>query len=275
MKKVLVGKVLCIVGGLLMGICLLGLFVPLNGEYSGIFWGALAGTLLGFTLCVAGGIIASLSWRTYPKDKKKYETYPIDASIDYQKELETVRANFNSEHTLTKNRIAIDPFPNSEPFYDFSVIESGKVYYSYLVQANSYLFDNKKFAYLTHPAVVIYSTEEYFEKNPLALKKIAHSLFEDRKSNGWGGKILNDEHWYFSNLQVPRELTDGHTVYMTTIMIYRRHLPLGYLSDSLLPIVASPPLKPAVFVVDVKYWTKPLIGNFVHGYAVRYKDKTE
>lgn len=254
---------------MLVGLFCLGLLADPRGEYSTIFWTALTATVTGFVLCVTGFIVALAQYYTYPKKMRQYKKYSLLWNIDYQKELETVRTNFAADTNPKKNRIAIEEFYGSKPFYDFSVIESGKIYYAYLVEANSLLFRSKMFAMLTHPAVVIYSTEEYFEKNPMALSKLAHFLFESKNAANWAGKVLNDELNYFSNLQVPMEWTDGHEVYMTTIMIYRKHLPLGYLSDSLLPIVADPQSATASFVVDVKYWPKQLIGNFVHNCATR------
>ena len=266
MKKQLRGKICMIVGAIIMGTFVLGLFADPEGEYSAIFWTALTATAIGFVLCVIGFIVAFALRYAYPKNRRRYIKYPVVWPIDYQKELATVRANFAADTRRKKNRIVIEEFYGSKPFYDFSVIESGKIYYAHIVQANSRLFEDKAFAMLTHPAVVIYSTDQYFEQNPLALSKLARFLFESRNTDNWAGKILNNEYEYESNLQVPMEWTDGRVVYMTTVMIYRKHLPLGYLSDSLLPIIANPQSATAVFVVDVKYWTQPLIGNFVHGY---------
>ncbi len=54
-------------------------------------------------------------------------------------------------------------------------------------------------------------------------------------------------------------------MYVTTLLVYRYHLPAGYLSDGLTLVVADPKASKSSFIVDAKYWTKPLIGNFVHG----------
>ena len=269
MDKLKVGKALMISGAILMGVCFWGLLAGPNGDHAAVFWCAVAAEIIGLVLCVTGFMIAWCPRYARPKNRQRYLSYAPDILIDCQAELETVRANFRADPDPKKNRIAVEAFENSAPHYDFSVIEKGKIYYAYLVEANRLLFEDKKFAMLTHPAVVLYSTEEYFEKNPTALKKLARYMFDNRNKKGWAGKILSNETFYFSNLQVPPELADGHEIFMTTIMIYRRHLPLGYLTNSLLPIIANPLQSSAVFVVDVKYWTEALIGNFVHDYEVK------
>lgn len=265
MKRYSCGKVLCITGGLLMGICWLGLFVPPDGEHSTIFWVALIVTSLGFILAVTGFLIAFLPRRTNIQNIVQYETYPTDKSVDYIKELESVRSNFSADHNPNKNQISYVFYPLAQPFYDYEVINSGKVYYGYLVDANSSLFKNKSVATLTYPAVAIFSTDNYFEQNPLALKKIARDMLEDSAIVSWIQKIVQQKREFRSAVQLPAKLTDGREIFITTVLIDRRQLPLGYLSDSLLPIIADPLSPTAVFAVDVKYWTKSLIGNFVNG----------
>lgn len=241
-----------------------------------VAWIGVAIILAGAVVVVTGQCIISLPRSTYPKNMSRYKKLPPVSPVDYKKELQAVRANFAADFSADKNKIEVVPFANSTPYYDFKVINSGKIYYAYLVEANNLLFEPKKYGMPTHPAVVVYSPDEYFENNPLALRKLAEYMYRTKNStNGWAGKLLNDELHYFANKQVPTELTDGREVYMTTIMIYRKHLPLGFISDSLFPIVAAPKSSTAVFVVDVKYWTEPLIGNFVNSYSTQAKSALE
>lgn len=197
-----------------------------------------------------------------------YSAYPAQEISDYRSELEAVRENFSKDSDPLKNKIGVFPFVGSAPFYDFNVINTGKIYYSYLVEANESLFFNRRIDRMTLPAVVVYSTDPYYESNPLALKEIAESLFANKSRN-----FLRNE----SQLFTAKKLTDreGRTVYATTIMVYRKHLPLYCLSDSLLPLIADPQNSTSVFFVDCKYWTDSLIGNFVNGVSRKAERKED
>lgn len=265
MKKYSIGKTLSIVAVIIMMPCMFGLFFGPNGEHPEIFWGAVAGMSLGIALTLTGFLIAVLPSRATSVNTKDYQTYSPDTSIDYKREIKAVSANLTVDPDPKKNQIAYVYYPNAKPFYDYDVIDSGKVYYGYVIEANHQLFQAKNVATLTCPAVVVYSTDKYFEENPLALKDIVAPMRKIQVVKNWANKILKNPTECFSSIQVPRSFTDGREIYMATVMVYRRHLPLGYLSDFMLPIVADPSSQTAAFVVDVKYWTKSLIGNFVNG----------
>ncbi|MCH5157870.1 MAG: hypothetical protein J1F33_01610 [Clostridiales bacterium] len=199
---------------------------------------------------------------------ERYSAYPAKNITDYRGELEFVRENLKKDTDPDKNKIGVFPFAGSTPFYDFDVIKTGKIYYSYVVEANESLFFNRRIDRMTLPAVVIYGIDPYFESDPLALKEIADSLFENRNQN-----FLRDESQFFT----AKKLTDrqGRTVYATTVMVYRKHLPLYCLSDALLPIIADPQNSTSVFFADCKYWTDGLIGDFVNGVARKKEYKID
>lgn len=218
-------------------------------------------------LAIAGASIARQFTNSVKATMSSYLHVEGEETPDYLKEINTVRENFAADTNPDKNVTLKMGYGPYKKFYDPSVIATGKIHYGYLVEANSEMFRFKDLKTVALPGVVLYSTDDYFDSHPLELKKIAKTMYANKHHN-----ILRNELNYFTAQRIPNELTGGREVYMTTIMFYRLHLPLGYLSDSLMPLVADPK-HTAAFVVDVQYWTNPLIGNFVRGHAIKYKDE--
>lgn len=185
-----------------------------------------------------------------------YATLQPEKITDFKAELEAVRSNFSQDTSTEKNEIEIVKSNNfnHEKYFDFSVIKNGKIYYAYLVEANSRIF-RRSLGRRTLPGVVVYSPDEYFESNPYGLQKIAEALFKNRANN-----VLRSEAEFFSNIRVKCD----REVYMTSMFFYRPHLPLGYMGGALLPVIADPANCPSVFAVDDTYWTEALVANFVH-----------
>ena len=238
-------------------IAYIGLLTSEEMKLTGLLVAAIISIVIGVVLLIIGYRFTFCIDKETAQIIARYSSYPAQKISDFQSELETVRENFGKDTDSDKNKIGVFPFVGSAPFYDFSVIKSGKIYYSYLVEANSSLFQNRRMDRMTLPAVVVYSTDERYESDPLALKEIAEKLFANKNHN-----FLRNDMEYFT----AKKLADkDHNIYVTTIMVYRKHLPLYCLSDSLLPIIADPEKSTSVFFVDSKYWTDSLIGNFVHG----------
>ena len=274
MKNRKPGIFLWIFGGVLLGLSIIGVIayfaVASNTEvkYNSILIISIIGVLISFVFLIVGYILSFLPDKEAKQRIALYSSYPVKNIEDYKKELESVRGNFNADKNPEKNQIAAFNFINSRQCYDFSVINKGKIYYAYLVRAFPPFYSYNNFARLTLPAVIVYSTEEYFESNPMALKAIAKKFLDSSNTN-----VLRDDSNFFTNLKLPVNLTDGREVYATTVMAYRMHLPLYYFSDSLFPIIADPNNSPSAFIEDFKYWTVNQVGNFSHGVAQNAEEK--
>lgn len=270
MKRYNTGILLASIGALIACVALIAMGLVWTSDEilnkTPLYVLCLVGLLGGIPLAIAGFRIARQVTNSFKMNMSRYFNIASEDNPDYLKEIEAVRENFAADTNPDKNMTLKPGYGPNKKFYDRSVITTGKVRYGYLVEANNEMFRFKDLQTVVLPGVVIYSTDDYFDTHPLALKQIANALFADRRSN-----MLRNELKYFTAQRVPDNLTGGREVFITTIMFYRLHLPLGYLSDSLLPLIADPQ-HPAAFVVDVKYWTNPLIGNFVHGYAMRHDD---
>lgn len=227
--------------------------------------------ILSVFLIVVGIVVVCIGFKfrvsideEFLKRAQTYRMYPSDPFVDYKQELESVRNNFYNDGTPDKNFPYFEEKKGVWPrkCCDYSVIAKGKIYYGMVVKANNRLFE-KKFARLAEGAVLAYSTDEFFERNPLHLQKIIRNLYS--RGDSAVRKILADDHNFFTNYLVDPALTDGRTVYLTTVVVYRLHLPEGCFSDSLVPLIAAPEQSTSSFLADAKYWTRKLIGNFVHG----------
>lgn len=198
-------------------------------------------------------------------NRRKYDNLPYREIENFKAELNAVRDNYAADSSPDKNTVPKLKFTGAEKYFDFDVLNKGKIYYACLVQANNRLFKKTDNAYSVLPAVFVYSTEAYYEENPYALESIAGKIFEDRENN-----ILKNETHYFTNVKVDESLTDGHEVYITTLMVNRAHLPLGYLSNSITLLIAEPLTCSSAFIVDVKYLTENLACHIAN--RNRYKN---
>lgn len=185
----------------------------------------------------------------------------LEDNVDYEKEIEVIKQNFNSDTDRQKNVIAKPNFGETKPFCDFNVIKNGDIYYACVVEANLKLFAPSKFVHQVLPAVVVYSLDEFYNKNPFELKNIAKTLYAERHNN-----ILKNETNYFSNIKITNDGLKDKNVYMTTIMAYRKHLPWGGLPSSnlIVPVIANPNSSTSVFILDSKYWTNSLIAGYLN-----------
>ena len=176
---------------------------------------------------------------------------------DYKPELEAMRAKSAGDGNPQKNVFPKRIYMGADPLYDFNVIKNGKIYYAYIIDAAPAIVTNTNLASSVLPATVVYSVDEYYEKNPLELKKIAKRI-----SNG---RALKAEGNWDVRVRIKDAPQDGRDLIISSVMVYRTHLPTGCLSDGLVPVIANPATSTSVFIADFKYWTDNFIGNFANG----------
>ena len=121
------------------------------------------------------------------------------------------------------------------------------------------------------PACALYTFDEYLWRQPYLLDDICASLHrycEEMDSvaplGAWGGRAyyeVSDITRRPFAFQLPPSLSRGHVVYLTTIVIHREHLPIPWLADSLLPILAcrDPRITPAALIVPSYFWSLDLV----------------
>lgn len=143
-----------------------------------------------------------------------------------------------------------------------SLFRQGLVVWGHIVQANNNLF---KAGPYDHPASIIYSTDSRFDDQPHALESMAASLFAVKGKRhpdpemAEFSRVLADEHDPAPRLPVPRSLTGGYAVFHTAIIVVRQHLPQGYLTHSLFPLLIEAQLTTAAIIVPCRFWPPGLV----------------
>jgi hypothetical protein len=138
----------------------------------------------------------------------------------------------------------------------------GQVVWGYVVQANERLFSPRN--RWTLPAVVIYSTDPYFDNEIALLEAMAEELLDLRgvvpRDKQWRpiAKVMNDELARAGRLQVPSKLCGSRIVYFTTCLIHPAHLPGEALGRPFVPLVICPRETDSVMVLPCDYWPTAL-----------------
>ena len=119
------------------------------------------------------------------------------------------------------------------------------------------------------PAGVIYEPVASGERSYLAYPRIAQSIFdlkgkkhrdpELRECARW----VTDEWLRIVGAIVPEQLTGGRDVLLSCLMIHRKHLPSGYLSCSMFPLIINPEETPWTMILPGEYWPEGVdeLGN--------------
>lgn len=136
----------------------------------------------------------------------------------------------------------------------------GNVMLGSLVQANTLLFrsDNNS----NCPAVFLYTNDDYYYENPEELSELSKKLFSLK-----GLKNLSPEVQYFADLlfdeysrkfaiPLPKELTNGHNVFLTTVVVHRNHIPYNRIVSRLYPLLVLENKTPDAIILPKWYWTE-------------------
>ena len=243
---------LAIACSFIMGLSLIAMLGFIGGNVNGLTIGGAIAFGISIVVLIVTGILSFRPDSTLKKKWEGYHTLPKEKISDFAAELKETREKYEADRNPKKNDA--DMFGKYTPRF----IPDGKIYYGYLVQANNHLFKPGFASGIGLPGVVVYSPDEYYEKNPYALESVAEYMYRNKAFN-----ILANERNYFYN----KEMTDGEgrKVYITTIFIHRPYIPDGYLRSSLFPIIAdiSSRKKDSVATLDSKYWTDKMIVNFL------------
>jgi hypothetical protein len=143
-----------------------------------------------------------------------------------------------------------------------ALIKNGQVHWARMVQANSLLFEPGDG---DCPGEAIVSPHPWYDANPLDLENIAKSLYSVKETTPADPEMrafadhLTDERTRMLRHPVPRSLTAGRPVTLTSIMFHRKHLPDGYLQNGLFPLVVAPDTTNAAMILPVRYWPQELI----------------
>lgn len=154
----------------------------------------------------------------------------------------------------------------------------GKIAFGCVVQANTRLFsmgnsDNC-------PANFIYTYDEYYYENADKFHELAHNIYSLKESGSYETDELSEEEKYISHLllseykrdfriAVPQNMTEGHEVFLTTVMVDRDHIPLHKLCNFFYPMLTLENDSPDAIILPAWYWR----GNFIYDFNFRCDNK--
>ncbi len=152
--------------------------------------------------------------------------------------------------------ISLDPLLKIY-FHQGRLRDGGRIVWGHIVQANRLLFEPGSF---DCPANVVYDPDPPGVDDPTLLTPIAHQIF-DLKGQRHADPELDDcSRWTTDEMSrifdapVPKRLTGGRSLVFSTIMVHRKHLPMGYLFSSFFPLVVNPEETSATMILPCDYW---------------------
>lgn len=151
------------------------------------------------------------------------------------------------------------------------LFKHGKIYYASLVQANEIMFQQHP----TNdcPANIVLGESEYFDENPIALRRLARELGSYKGTDDAPDELkritdsITGELERLYNIPLPKSFSNNQTAYFSTIMIFRKHLPNGRLDGLLFPMLSCPNELSSSIILPYRYWTKDFRKFFVNGFV--------
>ena len=139
---------------------------------------------------------------------------------------------------------------------------NGKIVWSALVQANSNLFSPGPD---DHPALVAWSEDPFFDNHVDELQRIAQACFALKRIDQTEPDGQQLSHAVTSEMErplrtpVPPSMTGGREVFVSVLLVVRRHLPAGHLTESIMPVWLDPQATGFVILVPAGYWPTSLM----------------
>jgi len=173
------------------------------------------------------------------------------------------------ENHMKDDRMVPDPWMLRSRFKVLFEVQDvlfseGSVVWGTLVQANGNLFypglDD-------HPAVIFYSLDETIDSNPKLIKKVARGLYKikgkktDKDLQDFSD-MLKSERTPKWKIPVPLRITKNIQCFYTTALIYRGHLPKGYLKNRLFPYLVCPDKTNVGIILPSRYWSKTFLNRY-------------
>jgi hypothetical protein len=142
------------------------------------------------------------------------------------------------------------------------VLAFGEIVWAHLVQADDGL---RQRSTSDQPAEVIYSFDPFFDAELDELGRIAGGIAalkgtepEDPVARRIA-RHLAARRSRVTRLRVPEEYTGGRDVYLTSMMVTRKHLPDFVLACPFFPLIACEEASPAVMILPSRYWPISLV----------------
>ncbi|MEZ6049335.1 MAG: hypothetical protein R3C11_27905 [Planctomycetaceae bacterium] len=143
------------------------------------------------------------------------------------------------------------------------LFKEGVIVWGHIIQANAHLFDSND----DHdcPAETVYSLSSNESANPEDLERIAHKLFSlkgrrpVRDDLRMIANYLTNESIRVFGFPVPADLAKRRNCRISTIMVFRKHLPVPFLNNTFFPLLVSPSNPYVAMILPSRYWTSPIL----------------
>jgi hypothetical protein len=141
------------------------------------------------------------------------------------------------------------------------LLREGNVALGCIVQANDELFSPGDY---DRPANVIYCSDRTIPNLVDALCECAQRLFAlkntepDQADERQLAERITDEYRREMRFSVPKAIAEIEGVTLTTLMVFRKDLPDGYLTNGFFPVLTHPNT-PAVLIAPSKFWPDEIL----------------
>jgi hypothetical protein len=147
------------------------------------------------------------------------------------------------------------------------LLARGSICWAYLVMANSVMWEPG--SETCAPASVVWSEDPFVDRFPHWLERPASHLgkYHSNSTASPNPPVayreylrIRDEMLHVSHVKLPPHMTGGRVVYSQTVLLMRAHLPLGYLTGSLFPLLQlrASDVPPTAMVFPANLWPPEL-----------------
>lgn len=140
------------------------------------------------------------------------------------------------------------------------LLKHGRVVLGALVQANMELFAPLR---KDLPALAVWSEEPDWDADIPAMRAWGYRIFQLKGQEPEGDlerltRTMNNERARPQNYPLPESFTGGKKIFLSSLVVFRRHLPYGYITSGILPLLVHPEGTPSCMVLPGRYWANEL-----------------
>ena len=188
----------------------------------------------------------------------------IVSPIDYESLLAELRVKYKTK--ADEENFVFDPpywMQKKDPLHEYfksmkQLKVQGKVLYAYIYKCDESLFD--RYPREDKPAVIIFSEDPEFEKNPDNLRQFgekieilgASDIIHDSLRPLY--EMLSENDPRPMNIMLPSAVSRDKKIYLTTILVHKKFLPQSMLSRRIIPVVADIQNSKNTTLLGSSYW---------------------
>jgi hypothetical protein len=148
----------------------------------------------------------------------------------------------------------LNPLDKARPL----LLQRGQVVWCAIVRTRAYMFEPGP---VGAPALVVWSEDPAWENDPLAARVLALEVDALKVGSHTSefmqiAGLLTSEKERPFNYRLPASMAPS--AFLTSIVLFRRHLPCGFVSSGLLPLLVLPEETPFSMVLPGRYWPDAL-----------------